>query len=305
MFVVALIGVTLGAATRSGAQGAPGIVLRLPAATRQMAEAGSGAMASAGEALFVNPALGACSVGASASLQRWLERSTLGALSAAIPMGDGRLLGAARVLDYGSIDEVVPDPATGGQDGRATGDHLSAREVAWTGGYAIAIHSFAIGASATYVQQAVADATASGVTSDVGVTWHAPHGWALALAAQQLGGRLAGDLRSQPFASALRASAQAPTVRHDHLSLDAAVEILGAERAPGTASLALEGRWQSPSMLTVVARAGARAGASSALQQPFAAGLALESPTLGLEWAVQPLRDGLGLSHRLGLRWTR
>ncbi|MDB4905579.1 MAG: hypothetical protein JWO05_363 [Gemmatimonadetes bacterium] len=305
MFAAAIAAGIGSGPARAAGQGAPGVVLRLPAGTAQMAEAGSGALARGGEGLFVNPAQAAYETGASASLQRWLEHSTLGSLSASIPMGDGRLAGAARVLDFGSIDEVVPDASTGGRDGRSTGDRLSAREVAWTGGYAMAIRSFAVGASVTYVQQSVADLNASGVTSDAGVAWRGPRDWRVSVAAQQLGGRLSGDLRSQPFASALRASVQAPAFTRDRVTLDAAVEMLAEERQPGSATLALEARWRSPSALTLVARGGARAGASTALQQPYAAGLALESPMLGVEWAVQPLRDGLGFSHRLGLRWSR
>src|SRR5690606_35476140 len=92
------------------------------------------------------------------------------AATAAVGYGTGRWTGAVGVhlLDYGEIDEIIPDPASGGEIGVPTGARLAASDIAIAGGIAGTIGAVHAGLATKLVRQQVAEASGNTVAVDAG-----------------------------------------------------------------------------------------------------------------------------------------
>jgi hypothetical protein len=123
-------GLSLAGAARAQAPGTVGgVLLEVPATARAMALGGAYAavMGDAG-AVFVNPA-GLAPIkrlAVSASYERYLLDSQFAGASIATRVGKFDLGFGLHVLDFGSDSAFVPDPAFGGDRGRATGATIGA-----------------------------------------------------------------------------------------------------------------------------------------------------------------------------------
>jgi hypothetical protein len=111
---------------------------------------------------------------------------TTGALT--FRLGQFSVGGGIKYFDFGSEPEVVPDPATGGVTGTATGATINAREFLGVGGLIYRWGLLAAGGSVKLVDQRVADLRERGVSGDLGLTVALFDIAALGFAVQNLSG---------------------------------------------------------------------------------------------------------------------
>ena len=118
------------------------VLLTLPSGSRALALGDAwGAVADDESAIFYNPAqlarTRAWSLGG--SLQNYVASTTLGSFAVAVPLSRGTAAFGIQLLDYGSTPEIIPVDGSGGQVGTPTGANVTAQDMAFTLGYAIAI----------------------------------------------------------------------------------------------------------------------------------------------------------------------
>jgi hypothetical protein len=166
------VGLAAGPATAQGAGADGPLVARTPHSVRAAGLGNAGA-ALLGDAasIFANPAGLALvrHVAVEAGyfggpLEAYQAVGALGVRLAQFNLGFG-----IKHYDFGTEEEVVPDPATSGVTGIPTGASVSAREFLGNGTLVYRFGLLAVGASVKLLQQRVADLEARGVSGDVGM----------------------------------------------------------------------------------------------------------------------------------------
>ena len=302
-------GATEAAGQGAGATGAT--VLQVLAGSRAAALSGanSGARGDA-DVLFYNPAGAAGLEGAaSVSYQRYVQ--DIGIATGAGVVRIGRLaIGASLAwLDYGDIQELVPDPDFGGQTGMPTGNTVSASEVASrvSGALELAGGRFAVGAGLGYVSTDLAGSSRGSPFVDAGAQYRLD---AITVGAsiRNLGSALSGaDLATADLPAEARLGAMARVTRPDGLgavfSADFVTELntgLSGVVAGVEAGLMPGG----PGRIGAVGRIGYDAGTGTDGQGALRFGGGLSLGTLSVDYAYQQY-ELFGSLHRFGVRWTR
>jgi hypothetical protein len=284
------------------------VLLELPASARSLA-LGNGAAVLAGDdaALFYNPAQLASVDGASAglSVQRYLAGSLLAAVSGAVRLGPGVLAVGVLSLEYGYENEIVPDPAYGGERGMATGRAVSAGDLAVSAGYGLRVSgAVSVGATAKVVRQQVADLSGSAFAADLGAAVDLGGGATVSLALQHVGSELSLGASRGPLPTALRLGAAIPLPRVGALDVMATGEAAHARDGGIDAGGGAEVRWRGAGDLTLVGRVGALPRARAAVSRlTFGGGLAVRH--FALDYAYQSFDVVGGGTHRVGVRWWR
>jgi hypothetical protein len=178
-----------GSAQGPGADGP--LILRSPHSVRSAGLGGAGA-ALMGDAssVFANPA-GLALVQHVAleggffggPLDAYQATAALGIRLAQFDLGFG-----VKYYDFGSEDEVVPDPATGGLTGLPTGATVDAGEFLGVGSLVYRFGMLAMGGSVKLARQRVAALEAQGVSADLGLAIAVFDILALGFAIQNLSG---------------------------------------------------------------------------------------------------------------------
>ncbi len=218
----------------------------------------------------------------------------------AAPGGAGAV--AVRYLDYGEVEEIVPDPAFGGERGMATGARVRGTEMALSTAYALEAGPLALGAGLDLVRTDLASlddiAVAGAVGARVGL-WHGR--LAVGTAVQNLGSD-AGPGRDAPLPRTYRGGVvlaldAAPRLRV-RVAADAAGPwdrirpALGAEVGlVGTDGVVLEARvgWDGS------------VGEGDALEE-FSYGGGLVLGALVIDYAYRGV-GVLGEAHQIGVRY--
>jgi hypothetical protein len=294
-------------AMRATAQSS-GIVLQLPASARAAALGNAYVASPDGDAsLFYNPALLAADarrISASFSVQRYVEGSNAGALSVATGVGFGRAAIGLQMLDFGSENEIVPDPDYGGERGMETGRSVGARELAATAAYAIRIARFHGGVAVKLINQQVADLTGSTGALDIGgaVT---VRGGTLAIVMQNSGGVVRVGQTTAPLPLAYRGGFESRAVALGRARLSGVAE-LSKFRDGDLAWAAGSELWMRTSRgLQVSGRAGWRAKHYGGAGLPLTLGGGISGSRLALDYAYHTV-EGLEIgTHRVGVRWGR
>jgi hypothetical protein len=167
------------------------LILRTPHSVRASGLGGAGA-ALMGDAasVFANPA-GLALVQHVAleggffggPLDAYQTTAALGVRMAQFDLGVG-----LKYYDFGSEDEVVPDPATGGVTGVPTGGRVDAGEFLGVGSLVYRFGMLALGGSVKLARQRVAALEAQGVSADLGLAIAVFDILALGFAIQNLSG---------------------------------------------------------------------------------------------------------------------
>jgi hypothetical protein len=291
----------------TGAQNAA-VILELPASARGLAL--GGAMTAVGEddaLIFYNPAQLATvrALAASLSLQRYLESTSLAALSAAARLGPGTAAIGLQSLSYGSVDVVIPDCVNFGcERGEPTGATASAGDFVATVGYAAQVRGARLGAAAKVVHQTIAGESGTTGAMDVGAAVKVVPHLTLAAAVQNVGGTMRVGGSSGPLPRTVRAGA-ALTVDRAPLGLlisgDVAEVREGAPRASGGVELT----WRATRAVALIGRAGAaqRVAASDARAATF--GGALHVGHFAIDYGFQGFQALGSSSHRFGIGYRR
>lgn len=284
------------------------IVLELPASARALALGGAYVSAGADDAaLFYNPSQLATLEGraASMSVQPYIEGSTLGALSAAFPLGPGTVGVGVQVLSYGSADEYVCDEATGCERGDPTGRTVSANDVAASVGYGMTWRTVRLGAAAKYVRQSLADASGGAPALDVGAAIDVWRGATIGVSIQNLGPNLKTASSSAPLPRLVRLGASVPWRGVGPFDVLGTLEVAQHREGDLLPLGGAEVTWTSANGLAFSARLGALAQSDGAATSRVSFGGGMRARHFGLDYAYQSF-DALALTtHRFGLRWWR
>jgi hypothetical protein len=284
------------------------IVLEHPASARSLGLGGATTAVRDGDAsLFANPALVDAKSGSSASMsgQHYLAGSTLAAASVATTAFGGSLAIGLRGLNYGSVNEYVPDTINfGGQRGIATGRDVSASEFALTAGYARAVRRLRIGGAVSYVRQQIADESGGTTSFDIGVATDVTRGIVLGVAVQHIGPDLTLATTPSPLPRLVRAGLAVPLHRGPLGGLVAGEAVVrrGGDVVPrGGAEL----WWRTANGVTIAARAGARGGSADEVLSRLTYGGGIAAAHVALDYAYQGMATLGGGAHRVGIRFQR
>ena len=306
-----IVGLALSLAARMlSAQGGESgtIVLEHPASARSLALGGAMAAVRDGDAaLFANPALVDTRSGSSASMsgQRYLAGSTLAAASAATSALGGSIAIGLRGLNYGSVNEYVPDTINfGGQRGVPTGRDVTASEFALTAGYGRAMRRLRIGGAVRYVRQQIANESGGTTSIDVGLATDMSHGVVLGVAVQNIGPDLTLATTPSPLPHLVRAGLAVPLHLGPLGALVAgeAVARRGGDVVPRAGA---ELWWRTANGVTITARGGARGGRGSDVLSRVTYGGGIAAAHVALDYAYQGMAALGGGAHRVGIRFQR
>src|SRR5206468_808012 len=167
------------------------IVAVLPGSTRSAGLGGAGA-ALVGEAgaVFANPA-GIATIrhlSIEGSYEPYLVGTAVSAAALALRVGRVTWGFGAQTLDYGTEPEIVPDPATGGRRGMATGATFHPYEALAVSSLVVRRGFMAFGVSAKYSRQDIGAAVSDGWAGDVGIAIAIFDIAALGVSVQNMGG---------------------------------------------------------------------------------------------------------------------
>ena len=287
------------------AQSEGSIVAVVPGSTRSAGLGGAGAalVGDAG-ALFANPAGLATirHVAVEGSYERYLAGTALSSVAVAVRMGRFHWAAGAVALDYGSEPEIVPDPATGGRRGMATGGAFRSADILAASAVVFRYGFLAVGATGKYARQTIGGWAADAWAGDVGFALAVFDIMAFGASVQNLGGDLGAGGARLP-----RRTRAGLTINY--------VDPEGTFRLLTT----LEGQWRSGRGTALVAglegglvargvglvgRLGYGSHSVTTDASPLTYGAGVELGRLHFDYAFQAF-DLLGLgTHRVGLRWT-
>ena len=287
------------------------VVLALPAAPRAAALADAFTAVGDDEAaLFYSPAQLATVRGrrASASVERFLATTTLGAAVVALRVAGGTAAVGVRSLAYPEAPEA--------QEYEPTGRTLTGGELAVSAGWARAVRGVRVGAAATLVRQRVVEASGQAVAGDVGLAWTSPAApptagamrraigdVTVAGALQHVGGELSLLGRASPLPRRARVGVARPVTLSPALRLLATAEVVQLDGEAARPAGGAELRWQR-GRLALDARGGVRRRLVPDEALPaVTTGGGLAFRAVALDYAYQGYAV-LGATHRLGVRWA-
>lgn len=298
----------------AGAQGAgsAGAELLQVAAGARAAALGGAYTAARGDpdGVFYNPASAASlRGGAGLGYQAHVQDVSLGSFSGVLAAGPVAIGAGLLFLDAGTVEEIVPDPAYGGERGRGTGEQVGATEAAGRIAAALPLAGgrVAAGVALGLVTSDLAGVSRRGVFADAGLQAILGGGLEVGAALRHLGTAMSAEtLGDAPLPSQARLGA---TYRRGWGPRYAAVAFMDGiwGIAEGTTGLALGvegGLLPAAGPLSAVLRGGVHLGEGEGHlgRVRFGAGVALGH--LALDYGVQSFRY-LGTIHRVGLRWAR
>jgi uncharacterized protein UPF0164 len=301
---VAVVVLTAQPLDRLRAQSEGSVLTSLPGTTRAAALGGAGAalVGDAG-AMFANPA-GIATIrhlSVEGSYEPYLAGSAVSTAALALRVSRFTWGFGAQALDYGSEPEIVPDPATGGRRGMATGGSFHPYEALASSSLVYRRGFIALGVSAKYDRQQIGSEMSDAWAGDAGVAIAVFDIMAMGVSVQNLGGDLgAGALLPRRTRAGLTLNYTDPqgtyrlltTIEGQWTRNRSAVLVQGIEGGIVTGGVGL------------VARAGyaTRATVTDASRFTFGGGVVLGR--LALDYAFQAYDALGGGTHRVGLRWT-
>lgn len=278
-----------------------GVVLALPASARAAGAGDASPLATGASALFYGSQGLPATRAASASAGTWIGGARFSTLAIAVPFRAGTVGLGVQALDYGSADEMVPDPMTGGLRGTATGDRVGASEFALTAGIVRHAGAWRAAVAGTLVSQQIADVSgrAVGIDAGVGVTLR---GWEFSTAAQHLGGTLEIGAVTSPLVRTYRGAVASPGWRAARGSVRAVTEFRLVEGEGEVALLGGEAMWGGAAGWQLSLRGAAASQSVQTAREAWSAGGSAERGAWSLDYAYQGF-GALGAVHRMGVTW--
>lgn len=288
---------------RLTAQSEGSILTALPGSTRAAALGGAGAalVGDAG-AMFANPA-GLATIrhlGLEGSYEPYFEGTAISTAAMALRVSRFTWGVGAQAFDYGTEAEIVPDPATGGRRGMATGasfhpyEALAVTSLVYRRGFA------ALGVTGKYDRQQIGAEMSDAWAGDIGMAIAVFDIMAFGVSVQNLGGDLGnGALLPRRTRAGLTLNYTDPqgtyrlltTLEGQWTTNQSAVLISGLEAGIVTSGVGLVGRLGYATRPTVTDAS------------PWTFGGAVVLGRLAIDYAFRSY-DLLGGTHRVGLRWT-
>jgi len=289
-----------------------GLLLETPGTARTLGLGGAYA-AVVGDAgsIFVNPAGMApiSHIALEGSFEEDFLGSRLTTAAAALRVGRFHVGFGAMLLEFGGDSVIVPDPATGGQTGMATGATITAYNLMGVGALAYRRGMFSLGMSTKFLRERIADGsstpyTATGLTGDVGFAIAVFDLMALGIVSQNVVGTLT---------RTGNATGDFPRTTRVGLTMNF-IDPQGTLRLMTTAdwihppggnswwALGLEGG-VVVAHVGVVGRLGMAMGRADTDRGPITLGGGLQFHGLRLDYGYQGWDVTGAASHRFGVRW--
>ena len=280
------------------------IVTALPGTTRSAGLGGAGAalVGDAG-AVFANPAAIATirHLSVEGSYEPYLAGTAVSSAAVALRVGRVTWGFGAQTLDYGTEPEIIPDPATGGRRGTATGASFHPYEALAVSSLVIRRGLIAFGVSAKYNRQQIGDAVSDAWAGDVGIAIAIFDLAALGVSVQNMGGDFGADARMPRriragftfnYTDPQGAYRLLTTLEGQWTQDRAAVLIQGVEGGIVRGGVGLVGR----------VGYATRAAVTDASRFTLGGGVLMGR--LQLDYAFQGYQALGGGTHRVGVRWT-
>lgn len=279
-----------------------GVVLALPASARAAGVGDAAPFATGASALFYGAHNLPGERTASMSVGSWLGGAQFATAAAAFRVGRRLAAGVGvQSLDYGSAEEIVPDPLTGGTRGTATGARVGASELALTAGLAGRSRRSRLGVSVAYVRQQVADLSAStlALSQGVGVT---ARGWDVELTQEHAGKAMDLGATSSGLVMTHRAALQTPVRTLGGWHWVSVAEWRTVRGEGQTALLGAEGSVTTNAGWRLAVRGAAASLSAETIRDPWSVGGSAARGGWSLDYAYQGFGP-LGVVHRMGVAW--
>jgi hypothetical protein len=301
---MAALVLTVSPPARLPAQTEGSILTIHPGSTRSAALGGAGAaLVGHASAMFANPA-GIATIrhlSIEGSYESYLAGSALSTAALALRVSRFTWGFGAQALDFGSEPMIVPDPATGGRRGMATGasfhpyEALAATSLVYRRGFV------ALGVTGKYDRQQIGATVSDAWAGDIGIALAVFDIMAVGVSVQNLGGDLGNDaLLPHRTRAGLTLNYTDPqgtfrlltTLEGQWTRNRAAVLVQGLEGGIVTSGVGVVGRFGYAT----------RPAVTDASRFTFGAGVVLGR--LATDYAFQAYDALGGGTHRVGLRWT-
>ena len=280
------------------------VVAALPGTTRSAALGGAGA-ALVGEAgaVFANPA-GIATIrhlSIEGSYEPYLVGTAVSAAALALRVGRVTWGFGAQTLDYGTEPEIVPDPATGGRRGMATGATFHSYEALAVSSLVVRRGFMAVGVSAKYSRQDIGSAVSDGWAGDVGIAIAIFDIAALGVSVQNMGGDLGAGARLP------RRTRAGLTLNYtDPQGVYRLLTTLEAQWTRDRSAVLIQGIEGGVvrNGVGVLGRVGYATRAAVTDASRFTVGGGVVFGRLQMDYAFQGYQALGGGTHRVGVRWT-
>lgn len=295
------------AAERVAAQASSVAVLSLPASARATGGGDVSPFVTDAGAVFYGAARLPLERSVMLSAGTWIGDVQTATLAVSAPMrwrgvGESVLALGVQSLDYGSADEYVPDPLTGGTRGTATGGKVGGNEMALTVGLAQGRGRYRTGVSATYVHQSLAGLGASALVMSASSV-AALGDWNVSLGVEHRGASARDpSRRTLDIPTTARFSVETPRV----LFVSGDWHAVGEYRRSGvlgaTSAGAVEGEFHPVSGWTLSVRSAVLSYSEETVRAPWSVGGSAARGAWRLDYAYQGY-GVLGAVHRMGISW--
>ncbi len=278
------------------------LVLRLPASARLAGMANAGLASNDGDALFYNPALLTGARGVAVSLQSYGSNATTGSLGSVYQAGTITIGAGVQFLTWSTNATTYASALRDGASHLSDSGTTAASSTAITLGFGSTLLGRRVGVSAKYVEDRFSRAHDGSVAFDVGVMLPSFGPGNMSFVAQNLGQglRIGGERGVLPTRVGIGygGGMYSAFEKYDFgLQTQLTVERGGFVRPAGGAELGyvpIEG-------VSFIVRAGLRLPKEK--DEPLAtAGLGLTVDRFSLDYAMEPMRGGRPVSHRVGVR---
>lgn len=277
------------------------LVLRLPASARIAALGNAGIASNDGDAMFYNPGMLSFSRGSAISMQQYGSHGTAGSMATvstagSVTVGIGAQFVSYLAADGASYADVVKPGATHLSDSGG----VSATSTALTLGLARTIKGFRLGANIKYAEDRVGASHDGTVAFDIGMQRPLGPG-TLGVVVQNLGvgPRIDGVMGTLPRRIGVGFSGYRPVSPHWDVGAQTGLTLEGDlfVRPAGGAELAyvpVEG-------VSFTLRQGFRLPRERD-ESLYTAGIGVTLDRYSLDYALEPMRGGRPISHRVGVR---
>lgn len=283
------------------------VVLTLPASARAAGGGDASVFATDASALFYGAQRLPRERTGTVSAGTWIGDAQLATVALAVPLGWQRraqsvLAFGVQSLDYGSTEEIVPDPLTGGRRGTATGNTVGGNELALTVGLKQQSIRSRSGIALTYMRQQVADLSASALTFSVanGVT---VRGWDADLSVEHAATSSRNPARrTLTIPSTWRGSLATPAWALARTRWRLIAEWRRANHAGSTTVVGAEGSFTTSAGWTLQVRGAGLSYSDESARAPWSAGGSAARGKWSLDYAYQGF-GAFGAVHRMGVTW--
>lgn len=294
-----LLSVTPRAQAQPRAEGP--LILRLPASARLLGMANAGLASNDADAILYNPGMISAARGLAVSMQRYGRFGTAGSLATVTTAGSLQVGVGGQFLDYRAGSARYDDAVRGGATRLSDSGTVDASSSAFTLGLGRTIKGLRMGASVKYAEDRVGLATDGVVAFDLGMTM--PFGpAALGFVVQNLGaGPRIGGVRG-PLPRRIGVGLGGGTFPvGEHIDIGAQMSLtmegdLFVRPAGGVeiGYVPIEG-------VSILLRNGLRLPRERD-ESLVTAGFGVTVDRFSLDYALEPMRGGRPVSHRVGLR---